>query len=510
MGFFTERCPNCGKPVSKQSDHCSYCGCPSASAWATCPNCGTSIGADSKFCWKCGAAQDPSKRSKFYGNRWHRDPGDFAVRVEMKTPESILHKGLQVDEGTVALIFQSGKFKGTCESGYHTTDSFFARLLGFDKGQEAHAILLDTRSAEVDFSYENVRLQNQIPVDVRLRLLFQVANVQQFVAEVVRDNDAFTVADLSLRFSGEVGQIVQSTLAGKSLDELFASASARDLIEKEIVAALKPVLEPAGMRPEGLRLAQFGGMAYDDLRSKMGEIDLLNRELEVNRQLQDATRAGKVDAYRDEQQLRESFDKIDSEMKHGIVDRDEELKRFTAGCEHATQMDALRVEYELRRGEIVHRLDEQKLRHQSEISDAMHAVELRKVEFEEDIRQQQVRFDEGQHQQVRQSETDLEVARTGIEALKLVKQVKFEARQKDEELDIKLEQERLKLRGNASVRALLATLTGEQADRVLKLAEIEMRKGLTPEQSLALIAEKSPEIAPAIAQAIQARAAKKN
>jgi hypothetical protein len=385
-----------------------------------------------------------------------------------------------------------------------------ARLFGFDKGQEAHAILIDTRSAEVDFGYENVRLQNQIPVDARLRLLFQVANVQQFAADVVRDNENFSVTDLSTRFGGEVGQIVQKVLADKTLDELFASATARDLVEKDIVAALGPILEAAGLRPEGLRLAQFGGKAYEELRSKMGEIDRLNRELEINRRLQDVTRAGKVDAYRDEQQLREEFDKIDSGMKHGIADRDEELKRFTAACEHKTQMDALHSEYELRRSEIVNRLDEQKLCHQSELTDATHAVELRQVEFEEDMRQQGVRFEFGQQQQVRQSQTDLEVARTGIEALKLVKQVKFEARQKDEALDIQMEQERLKLRGNASVRALLATLTGEQADRVLKLAEIEMRKGLTPEQSLALIAEKSPEIAPAIAQAIQARAGKKN
>lgn len=510
MGFFTNRCPNCGNSVSKEADHCSYCGCPSATAWATCPNCGTSVGADSKFCWKCGQAQDPSKRNRFYGDRWHRASGDFAVRVEMKTPEAILHKGLQVDEGTVALIFQNGKFKGTCEAGYHTTDTFFARLLGFDKGAEAHAILLDIRSAEVDFSFENVRLQNQIPVDLRLRLLFQVTNVQLFVSEVVRDNENFTAFDLSSRFAGEIGQVVRAALANKNLDELFANASARDLIEKELDSSLKAILEPAGLQSIGLRLAQFGGKAYDELREKMGEIDRLNRELEVNRRLMDVTRSGKVETYRDEQQLREQFDKIAHEMKLGIADREEELKRFTSACEHKTQMDALRTEYELRRSEITARLDEQKLRHQSELADVMHAVELRKVEFEEDIRQQQVRFDEGQHQQTRQSETDLEVAKSGINALKLVKQAKFEARQKEDAQDIQMEQERLKLRGNASVRALLATLTGEQADRVLKLAEIEMRRGLTPEQSLALIAEKSPEIAPAIAQAIQARAGRKN
>jgi Flp pilus assembly protein TadD len=68
-----------------------------------------------------------------------------------------------------------------------------------------------------------------------------------------------------------------------------------------------------------------------------------------------------------------------------------------------------------------------------------------------------------------------------------------------------MEAERLKMRGNADFRALLATLDGEKADRLLKLAELEMRKGLSVEQALALVAEKSPEIAPAVAEAMRAK-----
>jgi hypothetical protein len=61
------------------------------------------------------------------------------------------------------------------------------------------------------------------------------------------------------------------------------------------------------------------------------------------------------------------------------------------------------------------------------------------------------------------------------------------------------------MRGDASLQALLATLNGEQADRLMKFAELEMRKGLSPEQAMALFAEKSPEIAPAVADALKAK-----
>jgi alanyl-tRNA synthetase len=40
---------------------------------------------------------------------------------------------------------------------------------------------------------------------------------------------------------------------------------------------------------------------------------------------------------------------------------------------------------------------------------------------------------------------------------------------------------------------------------VLKLAELEMRRGLGAEEALALVVEKSPEIAPAIAEALKGR-----
>ena len=235
------------------------------------------------------------------------------------------------------------------------------------------------------------------------------------------------------------------------------------------------------------------------------DINRLNRELEVNRQLADATRAGKVDAYRDEQQLQDTYDRITHEMGLNTVARTEDRKRFVQSLEQQTTMEGLQLDYATRRAEIINRLDEQKLTHQSEIADAMQKIELRRAEFAEDMRQQRERFQESQGQQVHQSKTDLEVAKQGIDALKLVKQAKLEAREKEEKLELELEAGRLQLRGNASLQALLATLEGEKADRILKLAELEMRKGLSVEQAMAMVAEKSPEIAPAIAEAMRAK-----
>ena len=505
MGFYNQRCPNCSKTVSKDAEFCNSCGCPTATAWSSCPKCGSAVGADSKFCWKCGTAQDPAKRQQFYGDRWHRSADDFAVRVELKTPAATLHRGLQVDEGTLALVFQNGKYNGQLEPGYHSFDNFFSRMLGFDKGKEAHAVLIDTRAAEVDFMLEDIRLKNQVAVDARLRLLFQVRDPKLFAERVIDGAGDFHTSDLTSRFQGDVQAAVQAAAQEHTLDEVLVAPSARELIERELQGRLEAALTPYGLALEGVRLAEFGGPAVSELRSKLGDINRLNRELEVNRQLADATRAGKVDAYRDEQQLQDTYDRITHEMGLNTVARTEDRKRFVQSLEQQTTMEGLQLDYATRRAEIINRLDEQKLTHQSEIADAMQKIELRRAEFAEDMRQQRERFQESQGQPVHQSKTDLEVAKQGIDALKLVKQAKLEAREKEEKLELELEAGRLQLRGNASLQALLATLEGEKADRILKLAELEMRKGLSVEQAMAMVAEKSPEIAPAIAEAMRAK-----
>jgi hypothetical protein len=416
-----------------------------------------------------------------------------------------LHHGIQVDDGTLALFFQDGEFKGVLQPGYHTMDNFFERLVGLDKGKAAHVVLLDMQSAEIDFMIENVRVKNQIPIDVRLRLLFRVKEPKLFTDTVLRNASSFTTADLAEAFQGDVAAAVQAKLADHDADQLMVEPRARELLEADIVADLAPTLGARGLEIQGVRLADFGGQAIEYIREKLGELGKLNREYELNRQLRDALRSDKSDAFRDEEQLKDYYEQVTHEFGFKSAEREQERRRFLQDADHRYQLEGLKQDYESRRSEILNRLDEQKLRHQDEITEVRHQVAVDSVRYEEMERRQQRQFAQGQQQQVSQSRTDLEVARSGVEALKMVKDVKLEARRKEEELNTDLERERLKIRADAPLQALLASVTGEQADRLLKYAELEMRKGLSAEQALALVAEKSPEIAPSIAEALKAK-----
>ncbi len=396
MGFFNQRCPNCGKSVSKEASHCSGCGCPTANKWASCHRCGTSVGAESKFCWKCGEEQKTENRENFFGDRWRRSAGDFAARVDMRVPGEVLHSGLLIDEGTVAVMYQDGKFQGVMEPGYHASEGFFAKLTGVNKNASAHAILLDTAAAEVDFMLEDVRLQGLVPVDARVRLLFKVTDAEKFVTSVMGDNDAFTSMDLSARFQADVKSATEHALKDQALDKVVFAVSEREILEAGMLEKLGPVLDAQGLAIEGVRLAQFGGPAYDQLKEKFSELERLSREADVARELQDAVRADKIAAYHDEEELKEAYAKVESDYALKAVDREQQQARFIQAAEQKTQIEGVKLDYETRRAEILNRLDEQKLRHQSELADVQSELEQKRARFEEDMRQQRARVSSGQ------------------------------------------------------------------------------------------------------------------
>jgi hypothetical protein len=491
--------------VANKAAYCNSCGCPSATAWSDCPKCGSAVGADSKFCWRCGSPQDDVRRRAFYGDRWQRIPGEFAARVDLTAPDKAMHHALRVDEGTLALLFENGRMVGTLEPGLHPLDNVLQRLLGLDKGHQAHAVLIDTLGGEVDFAIEDLHAAEGIPFDARVRLFLQVADPKAFVLRVVGDASTFETRQIAERFQGAVREALQTGLGALPLDTFVLDARPRELAETSLLERLAPVLAEHGLRCTTVRLADFGGPAVAELRRKLADLALLNREYELNRQLADATRRDKVGACRDEAQLQDQFDRVAHEFGLEGARREQERKRFLQAADHTFSLEGLQQDYARRRAEIGNRLDEQKLRHESEMLDVRHELSTSRLRFEEELHQQHERFRAGLEQQVAQSDTDLEVARRGVAALKLVKEVKLAAHAQEEDLATKVEAERLAVRGQATIAALLATVGGEQGDRLLKLAELEMRKGLSPEQALALVAEKSPEIAPAVAEILRAR-----
>jgi hypothetical protein len=499
MSFFNERCPNCGKAVNKNADYCNSCGCPSATAWASCTRCGSSVGSDSQFCWKCGHQQDLNARRRIYFDRWQRAADDFAIRVDLVLPDKALHHGLQVDDGTLALLFRNGVFQGVLEPGYHEFDTFFQRLMGADHGGQSHAILLDMQSAEVDFYLDNLTTHEGLNVDARLRCLFKVTDPKMFADRFLVGHSSFGKQDLADAFTGDVRLAVQTRVGGKTFQELLETANIRELLEDAVLSELERAFAGAGLKSDGVRLADVTGEVVDQMKEQMAEFRRVTLEREMRRRLEDATREEKVRLFKDEQDLNDYFEQVSHDLGFKSADRDQQRKVFMLEAEKQLELRGVQLDWSIRLASTDLDLELRKRQRAAEI-------EARKDHLEAELEENQKRFGLKQTQSVAQSESDLEVARRGIEALKLVKEAKHEAAVKEKDLELEVEKHRLELRSNASLQGLLATLSGEQADRVLKLAELEMRKGMTPEQSLAYVAEKAPDyFAPAVASALKAK-----
>lgn len=499
MGFFNQRCPNCGKTVSKSADFCNACGCPSASSFATCPRCAASVGADSQFCWKCGATQDLTTRRSIYYDRWQRAPGDFAVRVDLVIPNKALHHGLQLEEGTLALIFRNGIFQGILEPGYTQFDNFLQRFLGADHGGLSHAILLDAQSAEVDFYLEGITTQDALRVDVRVRVLFKVTDPKMFSDRFLTGRSSFSQQDLSDAFFSDIRTAVQSSFGAKKLDELIDIANIRELIEGAVDSSLSRAFTGAGLKSDGVRMADITGEVVEAFRGKMAEFRRITLERELNSRLSDALRDEKVRLFKDEQELNDYYEKVTHDLGLRSAEREQDRQTFLLEAAKRLELHGLKLDWSIR---------EEKLRQDAAAGRIERSadIESRKEYLDAELEENQKRFGLKQTQNVEQANTALEEAKLGVEALKLVKEAKHQAARREADLALEVEKHQLELRGSASVQSLLATLTGEQADRVMKLAEMQMRQGMTAEQSLAFIAEKSAEhFAPAVAEALKAK-----
>ena len=443
---------------------------------------------------------------KFYGDRWRRSGTDFAVRIELNTPESVLHHGLQVDDGTLALVFQDGRLLSTLAPGYHTFDNVLQRVLGLNKGKYAHAVLLDMRSAEVDFSFTGLQVSAGLLVDVQARLYFQITDPATFVSSLVGEAaSTFSTEDMSRRFEPEVRDALQGAIASFDLNDLLVLGGVRSQVEDAITAPLQARLAPFGMTVSGLRLVDFHGTAVESARAKLGELAQLNREFELNRRLEEALRREKVEAFRSDEEAGDYYARITDEYGLRDAEREEKRKRWMQAAENQTQVEGLRQDYQLRRQEILHRLDEQALLHEHDFTDLKVKLAQDRLRLEETLAHDKARFDLEQEQRLQKANANKTIAEQGIDTLVKLKEAKLGVRRQEDAHELDLEAQRLKLRGDASLQALLSTLSGEQADRLLKFAELEIRKGLPAEQALAMVAEKSPEIAPAVADALRAR-----
>ncbi len=143
-------CRNCGKEISDTAKACRFCGTrvgvkntdTAMTTGRKCPNCGKEVSETAKACRFCGTRLVATEEKRIITNAinvepqdasrvqmsehngfvtWRILPGQLAVRITEEEYESYgTIKGIIIQEGCKALLFNEGKYIDTLSSGKYT------------------------------------------------------------------------------------------------------------------------------------------------------------------------------------------------------------------------------------------------------------------------------------------------------------------------------------------------------------------------------------------------------
>jgi Trypsin-like peptidase domain/SPFH domain / Band 7 family len=478
MGLFNHTCTNCGHSVSNKAKFCSACRAPQAEAWTTCEQCAASVGAESVHCWKCSANLKTQAERRIYDDRWIASPSDFAIRMVIRTPKATLRHGVEVAGGTLGLLFENGQLCDKLLPGYHAQDTLWERLTGSSQGDSVEVVLVNTRSAELDFSIHSLRDKAMIPVDARLRLEFEVASVADFVDSVVKQRSTLDAQDLVGLFQGDVEVSLRAAVAECDIRDLTADLRARDRIAEPLKAKLSPVLERHGLRLVEVRLAQFGGQALEDLIERDGTLAQAALRADQEQAMRRFDKQIELNLFSSELQLQEAMQSISHEYGLKQAEREHWTALWKKQKSHELTMDDLTKERELRMAEIDRRFDEDRKARDLESEQRQHGRE----EGIKDVTHA-VQVDSIQHAQKQKKLAD------AIDTWKQVEVIKHQRQEARQKLEIGGQEEKLRIERENKIK-MAQGFQGIETQAAL------VASGATPDQLIELAKLRGPAVAP--------------
>jgi hypothetical protein len=488
-------------------------------------------------------------------NRWTRQPGDFAVRMEVGDIKTFFTKGVAIDAGTRGLLFQDGAPIGVLQPGYHTLQDLPDRLKALFVGSPISVLLVDAGDVPIPLPFDGLRTSDEDEVGAEVQVLVGLASELDFFVNAMHGAAQLGVGDLQARFLREARGVMQSIVHGCRSDELYGNRELTDRIEDELGQALARSFQRLGLAFQHVEFVDFRGGAYEAIRAKRGAVNRGAAEHDVERDKAQLER--KVRELATDQrmaQIRSERDFADflkqCEQEAGLRDllrqqeREELWRQYqerkddhaaaraqllaTLAWQRKRERLARQMEYQrdlvLNRQELDtlardHRLKEVEREHQSKLAAA-------ERDFQAELnRTRQTRKSDLEHRAATFDQELSEVAREGQLGVDLQKQWEdlkqkrqqqavdlelhkqkgeFEVRNAEEQARHEREKDRLAALSQMSVEALIVASDSEKAALLSELKRTETLSGFTEEQILAMAAGNSPAVAQAFAEKFRA------
>ena len=537
----------CGHDVKKKARFCSECGAPAPGGWTKCPSCGKWVGNESTHCWNCDHPLHPDTRTDLAGGVWNRAEGMFAERFEVGEVENMLKNGIQVQEGTAAILLDAGKEKTVLGPGRHEPDSTLRAINWFGNPPPRSVVLVDAGEFVIPLRMsEGLRTADGFPIAVYAELTMQFvrSRADDFLANFMKDARQVRYDDLAGMLSSVFAYAVKDLCNTATVEDLVKDPKRRDQFEAMIRKVADETLKAWGFAVVRVGSADFDSPKYTEMENqnqtlvdKRRELEflqktrvLLNEDAARNRELDAEERTiadgGKMDAAKAEHDLSEYMDQLAQEKGISDIERSTELKLVLMAKQN--QISVQEAQYELARKTVARAAEMA-----AELKETDHDIALREklraytVEamLKDELGQEELLKIKAREAEIantiEKSNIDLEAYRTTalgkaaddaeayhIETVEKARQilqhdhldhlVKIDADIDRRNIEAK-DAEAARLKG-LSKEALIATADDPEKIRALvELARIDAQKGMTADQLLGQAAEKNGAAADALA-----------
>ena len=346
MGLFSDICPKCGSKVSKRARFCSECGHGAPDGWFKCPQCGKWVGNDSKFCPHCNHPLFPEDRIDLAGGVWARKGDEFARLFELDDVRFIKENGLMVQEGTMAILLDGGKEVAELGSGRHYPTGSLRSINWFGNPPPRSAIMVDSGECifRVDFTGKHsgvgevasapLRSAEELEVGcvAEITLRFVRSRAADFIANVMKEARSLSTKDICSLIYENALSAVRDLCTQSKIEDLVKDPERRERFEDGITRALRDSMKDWGLEIVRTGAVEFYGKAYEEMRTKYGELEKQRRLVEFGKAQievlaaaadQDAAE-GKRNAQR-EQETAEYLAQLAQEKELSEIERTQEL-----------------------------------------------------------------------------------------------------------------------------------------------------------------------------------------
>ncbi len=470
--------PTCGNRVSKRARFCNKCGKPAPGGWWRCPQCNKWIGNDSRFCPHCNAALYPDERVDMAGGVWHKEPGRFAQRFEVGDVKRLLTTGLKVQEGTAAILLDTGAVCDILQPGQHNPDGVLRKINWFGNPPPRSVVLIDVGEVIVPLNLEGLRTAEHISVDFYGELVLRFKGdkdaARAFCGNVLKGERTYTFAQIAGRIEPLIRGAVDEMCITSTLEDLVKDPERRIRLQERIEKRIEEDFAASGLEIVRVSSAEFSGDAYDRLEKQLGDAEVQRREAEyraaLNATLRKIHDQAEMDSDKAAFELRQYKEMLDSEYRVSAATRDREFALLKREWEHDDLVHRRLLEVE----ELQHRYDLEDRQTEHDLATSRKLDEYGREKKVEDARADVQAQDIHTTQDVKDTESWLRV-----------KEHKMDLKQKDKSADAS------RRKGMTLAEMLLDAEDPDARAAILEAMRLQRNASMTPEQLLAELGKES-------------------